>query len=210
MDLTYKLILLCNNHAKEGNLRSLQRIHRHHLITCNREGANQAARCGHLFILEWLEKQKVSCNSDGVYFVCISGRLDILKWLHSEDRIINYNILNDESCSINAAMTGQIHIIQWLYELMQLHNTMHIATYTANAAACNGHLHILQWLEKRNPPISCNTIGANQAARNGHLHVLKWLFDDDRITRVCCTTKKGAIFGNHKEIITWLKETCKL
>jgi hypothetical protein len=130
---------------------------------------------------------------------------------------------------INAADSGQLHILQWMRE--QQPPCPWDDHWTCTNAASSGYLHILQWLREQQPPCPWSHWTFTNAASEGHLHVLQWLREqqppypcwmiiDTRHDDTChlhtlghfsmscggCVLQKSCIEGNdHKEVVEWLQ-----
>jgi len=74
--------------------------------------ANQAARNGHLHILQWLQEEKGVEFDDGeLYSEAIEyGQLNVMKWLR-EQEVPFY-----DWTFMNAAEEGNLNILKWLHD----------------------------------------------------------------------------------------------
>ena len=75
-----------------------------------REGANLAARAGHLHVLEWLEKRDILPDEGGADEAAREGHLHVLEWLAQR------NILPAVRSANRAAREGNLDVLNWLAE----------------------------------------------------------------------------------------------
>ena len=102
-------------------------------IIAERNAANNAARNGHIDILDWLESR--GALPDNQYESFGAGNIDTLLWLQDRGINLNYYIAN------NAAMDGNIDVLFWLEDRNILPD--HIG---ANYAVHSGYPNIILWL----------------------------------------------------------------
>merc|ERR1712216_1082493 len=98
--------------------------------------ANDAAKGGHLEILQWLKAQKrFKLDSSFVFSACDGGYFEMLKWLSSEGCP-----WSEFACSF-AAYGGHLEILKWLRS-----EGCPWDEETCEWAAEEGHLEVLKWL----------------------------------------------------------------
>jgi hypothetical protein len=152
------------------------------LISCGLKFDNvmkEAAKGGHLDILNWLRSQNPPYPWYGniLYEAAEDGNLDVLKWICSQD------ILSSDEIS------------GWDEE-------------TTAKAAKGGHLKTLQWLRSENPPCDWNIFTSIEAAEGGHLEILKWVKEQQPYFCIepCTSICRYAAKGGHLEILKWARQ----
>lgn len=138
-----------------------------------------------LLQIAYNEKYESMLNYDQFIYNCtINGYLDIIYWTGFSKKIClnaitngHLNILMATKLELfsyfyklklhnQAAMTGQLQILQWLHSKEPCNKTI------CFMAAKHGQLHILQWLRFVGVPWDENI--CSTAAYNGHLHIIQW------------------------------------
>jgi len=109
------------------------------------------------------------------------GHLDMVKWLVGEG-FVSIVHLDERECTIlhHAAMCGHLHIVQWLQNMISVHETT-VDKYTALLCAARfGHLAVVQWLVLHGGSFlgdqdskGCGAL--HLAASTGALDVVQWL-----------------------------------
>jgi len=142
-----------------------------------------AARYGHLDVMEWAHEQGYSAvwtqryDHDwwGSCRICQKaaeyGQLLALQWLRK-----NGCDWNDGTCYY-AAGNGHLSCLQWARK-----NGCDWDYYTCEYAASNGHLSCLQWARENGcdwNQITC----MSAAAHNGHLNILQWARENGSAAR---------------------------
>ncbi|OWZ20145.1 hypothetical protein PHMEG_0005485 [Phytophthora megakarya] len=157
----------------------------------------QAAKNGHLQVLQWLfnHHDHVFWGGDEMYFAVGNNRLQVAKFLHeyttppSDDRF-----LIDE-----AARHGDLDMMQWLHTERGDRLTYEGVT---RAVDC-GFLEAVKWMKDTFPrDVRINEIKMDNAAANGHLDMVKWLHTQ----QAWCTKQAMNPANGHLNMVQWLHE----
>ena len=152
----------------------------------------EAARYGHLDILQWLKSQGYEWNQWTLSEAAKHGHFEIVIYLYENGCQWNFGTLP------YAAAGGHFEIILYLHE-----KGCPLDSWTFANAVVNGNLEILHWLHDRNCPT--DSTACEHAAKNGRLDILKWL----RL-EVNCPWNEGAcieaVQNKHFEILKWLHD----
>ncbi len=128
---------------------------------------NEAARGGHLKVLQWARNQYFPCNTREI--CCLAargGHLEVLQWATSLGFPCNA-LLTVLTCA-HAAGGGHLEVLQWLRSQGCRWNRL-----TCAFAAEGGHLEVLQWALSQD--CLWNQRQCVQAAKDGgHLEVWQW------------------------------------
>ncbi|GBF93561.1 hypothetical protein Rsub_06281 [Raphidocelis subcapitata] len=129
----------------------------------------QAARSGHLAVLQWLRAQQPPCHWDSVTCTDAAGdgHLAVLQWLRAQQPPCPWS---DLTCR-EAAQGGHLAVLQWARAQQP---PCPWNKETCGAAAQGGHLAVLQWLRAQQPPCPWDEWTCRAAAQGGHLAVLQW------------------------------------
>jgi len=148
---------------------------------------NTFAKYGVLESCKWARKNGCSWNKWTCAEAAKYGHLHVLQWLRDPARSADgkqnntacpWNVL---TCA-NTALNGYLHVLQWAWDPTNSADGT-VSPWDAGtcaAAAGNGHLHVLQWV--RDPANSADgTVcpwdkwTCQRVALKGHLDVLQWL-----------------------------------
>lgn len=135
----------------------------------------EAARCGHLSILQWLSRWHPLVvvgddnddndeDDDVAAEAAEAGHLDIVKWLHEHRHAAG------AWSHQHVARIGDLDMVRWLC-------AQGIPEIDAlfDGAARGGHLHVIEWLHEHAPDHRHYESACTYAAAGGHLGVLQWL-----------------------------------
>jgi hypothetical protein len=156
-----------------------------------------AARFGHLKLLQWLHKQGCPWNcrtrSDEVPRKDDATEEPSMK----QFRLAPFPWSEQTCC--NAAKFGHFKLLKWLRE-----QGCRWSHRTFSDAATFGNIEMLEWLYQMKCPWDSETFTA--AARFGHFDVLKWLHEHQ------CPwdehTFTAAVRTGNLEMVEWLHENC--
>eukprot|EP01041_Mallomonas_annulata_P009823 gene9823-20430_t len=182
-----------------------------YLRTCT----ENAAKNGHIEILEWLRLQDSPCPLDvrTCSEASIGGQLGVLKWLRAQNPPSPWS---EKACT-EAASKGHLDILKWLRlqdppcrwsedtcagAASEGHLNILIADACAQAAS-ERHLDELQWLRSEDLPYewSADTFGSEEMVV---LDVLKWLRTQDPPCPWNEWTWLYASYKGHREVLKWL------
>lgn len=133
----------------------------------------EAAKVGHLHVVQWLHMQKGVYLTD-VYMTAAmeNGQLDVAEWLFER-----YSGGWREQTTNTAIRHGQLKALQWLH-------TRGIARYGQHAmrlAAQHGHLEIVRWIRSHvDRTVWWSADPFFLAVNGGHLDIAQWMFENDR------------------------------
>ena len=161
---------------------------------------HQAAKCGHVVVLEWLREHagyafsRLTCAG-----AAMGGQLLTLKWLHSQGCPWDHLTCN------NAAKGGHMRLLQWA-----VINNAPTNSNTCVAAAEGGQLDILKWMAK--PMLALNNIyvlipaipnksTADMAAQKGNVEMLQWLWEEG--CEVDSHSLRYAVENDNIECLEW-------
>jgi hypothetical protein len=97
----------------------------------------QAARAGHLEVLQWLcAEGQCRLWSRASKVAATLGHLRVLEWM------VDTAGLPAESMAAPAARAGQLHVLQWLVPRQAQPNP---GMFVRCQAVCGGQVHVLQW-----------------------------------------------------------------
>lgn len=164
--------------ASNGSLEALQWAHqqypsKEYPAAIRDDVFNEAAKNGHLPILEYLStvNTSYSCDEFTVGAAAKAGHLHVLKWFKDKypdhSRPCWYVRISD-----GAALSGHFHIIKWLKEIGV---PPPWDPKTCAYSAGGGHLEILRWLRMLEPPCPWNHETCFAAVLKGRMDVLEWL-----------------------------------
>lgn len=163
-----------NNIARGGNLEMLMDLYAHEAIQCTSSGLVDAARCGHVKVVEFLvqqgtfsETEKVSAAESAAF----RGRWEVLRYFESIGIRCTSRAADQVAEDwMSSSLPERLDTLKRLNE-----HGIQATSGGANGAARCGHLDILQYLHACG--IYATEEGANSAAWNGHLEVLKYLHE---------------------------------
>ena len=143
----------CNLAALKGDLEILK-ILRNQNPPCpweTWECMGEAARGGHIDVMEWIYIQDPSWKSYGCAGreAAIGGHIDVLEWICSK----TYEPFWDEHTFTYAVMGGHIKVLEWL---RKRDPPCPWSDAIAITAAIYGNVKVLQWLRIQKPSCSWN------------------------------------------------------
>jgi len=185
--------------AKHGYLKLLQ----HYARWFSREDlideiSADAARHGHLPVLQWIDGFTGSFNAQCVFYAAVGGHENVLTWMRSRCNR-NWNRLEADAW-VGLAAGGHLHILE---KLVYQPNDM-IRGLDVTLAAKGGHLDVVQWLyaQKRFPSSDCAVMF--NAATSGSLPLVQWLHSvmrDPWNKRIC-----GVLaLDNNLALLQWVR-----
>jgi hypothetical protein len=130
----------------------------------DKETCRNAAKFGHLKLLQWLHKQGCPWNDETFSSAAHSGNMKMMEWLY--ERKCPW----DKWTYRSAAESGSLDVLKWLYE-----KKCPLSRDTMSSAARFGNIEMLElgWLRQMKYDWGKSTFYG--AARSGNLDVLKWL-----------------------------------
>ncbi|KAF4135599.1 Ankyrin repeats domain-containing protein [Phytophthora infestans] len=187
----------------------------------------EAAKNGHLLVLQWLftHHDHVYWGGDEMYCAVANNHLDVAKFLHE----FTAPPPDDMFLIDEAARHGDLEMMQWLHsergDQLTYEGVMRavdlgyldavqwmMATFSESVvikdvrmenAAANGHLEMIKWLHWHQA--WCTKQAINRAAGNGHLEMVKGL--DEQRSEGCTTDAMDLAASNgHLEVVKWLHE----
>lgn len=123
----------------------------------------------------------------------VNGSFNEAKYIHAHFKV-PFNSSWDHHV---AALGGSIDMLKWLKEIK-----CPGSAFVCSSAAENGHLHVINWAYRNRYELDRSTV-SYVAAKNGYLPILKWLYKHNQLDPVGF---KGAILGNKREVLIWLKK----
>lgn len=103
-------------------------------------------------------------------YALLGGQLEVAQWLHQKNGIVNAKASDLQ----NAALNGQVEMIAWALETLELDDKQGLGS-VIDAAAGAGHLNVIQMIHEHYVGGKCSTMAMDKAAQHGHLDVVKWL-----------------------------------
>eukprot|EP00611_Tribonema_gayanum_P006519 TRINITY_DN1578_c2_g1_i4.p1 TRINITY_DN1578_c2_g1~~TRINITY_DN1578_c2_g1_i4.p1 ORF type:complete len:319 (-),score=42.39 TRINITY_DN1578_c2_g1_i4:14-889(-) len=147
---------------RSGDFRAARLLYIVYGLPLQAEHAEQAARRGHLRLLQWLRQKGCPWGDDTCSSAAEGGHLELLQWTRA-----NGCPWTAWTCAA-AASGGHLGVLQWARA-----NGCPWDSDTCSLAAAKGHLHVLQWA--RGQGCRWDTRTTTCAARDGHLETLQWL-----------------------------------
>eukprot|EP01084_Bolivina_argentea_P298700 514779_1 len=158
------------------------------------QNANQAARLGHLSLLQHMDAvNNVHFSSTSLSLAAAGGSIQVVKWLHEVKKV---PILVDALDL--AAEGGHLPLVQFL--------TLLKAKCTIDAvdrASAQGHAHVVRWLLE-NRPEGCSHKAFDAAALHGYRNVLDVLLEHRAPFSVA--SYEGAASAGHIDVVQWLRD----
>lgn len=139
----------------------------------------EAARNGHLHLLEWAHSKGASLHSDICEEAAAGGHLCVLQWARSRNCPWKSPLV-----LIAAASAGHLSILEWCLE-----NSAEWSSQVSSAAARNGHFPVVRWLSQNGCPLDEKMI-FECAASHGDLDTIKWITNERSFA---CTTRVLAL-----------------
>ena len=149
---------------------------------------SDAARAGHLHVLQWLLANGCEWNIYVMSDAASNGHLDVMKWAHELGAPIS------SLTWLNAAQHGHLHVLKWAQEKGFLLND----NILAMSAVC-GNIEMMKWLIELGFKMSAEVI--RNAASNGRLEAVKWLREMG-----CPWTGETRAYARrqgHSEVLKW-------
>ena len=160
-----------------GNLNVLEWLHKNG-CRGDSNSINMAIDSGYIDVAKWLIEEGYEVDPMAIVNAISINNLDFAKWLY--DIVNNFDITTMETAVAIAVETGNMEIMEWLYE-----NNC-ILTYASYIEACRGNnMQIMNWLYKKNCPFDLEV--CNFAAEIGNLKYVEmvvWNWDV-RGTKMC-------------------------
>jgi ankyrin repeat protein len=153
--------------AKYGQIKVFEYGIKNRLTWDDRGVAASAAKCGHIYVLEWMRQHgaKDFAFQDCAQKAAECGKLSVLEWLQRQQLPIE----DMESCFCNAANNGHTNVLDWLLH----HDGFHLYRNLMDSAARFGHIKLMKIALERG--VQMNTKTCAIAAFNGRLNALQWL-----------------------------------
>ncbi|WZN59355.1 ankyrin repeat protein [Chloropicon roscoffensis] len=164
------------------------------------DAVEQAAKGGHLEVVQWLRQNGCPWNSTTCYLAAKGGHLDVLKWLRDQDPPCPWN---EETCTY-AAEGGHLEVLKFL---RAQNPPCPWDEETCRWAARNGHLDVLKWARSQDPPCPWDRETCDYAALRGNLDVLKFVRGQDPPcpwSRDECR-RRASIYGR-QHVIDWIDQ----
>ena len=180
--------------ARHGCLHALLWGH-HHMLRWDKETPNQAARHGHLEVLERVHKAGCPAHMNEVaHEAVLGGHMNVLEWIgfwHSQ--VFRNHLMTQTACEY-----GHLEVLKWLRSHRCPWNT-----YCLASAAKNGHMAILEWAPHNGATVSLSGDEIANAAKNGHLHAIIWMRERgwNLDARACA----NAADGGYLEVLQYLR-----
>lgn len=172
------------------------------------EALADAARVGHLDVIQWLHDHGYLQDEAKVTAVLVGGAVDggqqhVLDWAHQ----VYDHVLDSRRraklrfCADDAARNGHMELLPFLGNNKAFYR---FTTGAMDAAAANGHLQVVQWLHGETDS-ACTKAAMDQAATNGHLCIVHFLHAQ---RKEGCTKAAvdGAARNGHLEVVRFLLE----
>ena len=158
----------CINAINTGRLDILQKAFDDgRLPTNNITLCEQAARKGHLHILQWLRAHNCKWDEWTCNRAVLHGHFHILQWAHDN----GCPWWKDEMCC-RVVDSGNLNILKWL----RIKGCPWNEDVCSNAAWF-GNLTILKWAHENGCPWNRRTY--TNALKNKHWHIVKWLLENN-------------------------------
>ncbi|KAL3674861.1 hypothetical protein V7S43_000787 [Phytophthora oleae] len=127
---------------------------------------DEAAKGGHLTVVQWLHENLRDCYSGrAMSWAASNGHLEVMKWLLSNRQDLCVNYAMDF-----AAANGHLNVVKWLHNNCREGCT----TWAMDGAATNGHLEVVHWLNSTRKE-GCTKAAIDGAAANGHIDVVQFI-----------------------------------
>lgn len=127
---------------ESGNLEIIKYIHETKMYRLYDWYYDNAARFGHLNVLQYFIEQKCPISKEITIYATLGNHLNIIKYMNDIMPNDFNNITNADMCTI-AALMGHFDLLKWLHQNNYCWNEN-----TCCAAALGGHLEILKYLHE--------------------------------------------------------------
>ncbi|EQC27549.1 hypothetical protein SDRG_14606 [Saprolegnia diclina VS20] len=214
--------------ACNGDITSLELLHKSRLRVGSTRAIEYAGYCGHLHVLHWLHAhRRDGCTEDAMTLAALAGRWDVVRWLHED-----YGLCRTHAALATAAYAGHLAIVKYLLDVPTGGADNHTdkpddssryitvmpalcggaefdyfkgsATYWA---ATQGHLEIVELLVARGHPVPPTAM--SEAVSSGHLHVVRYLHEG--FGHICTYYRSllSAVEGRHIDTVAYvLQKRC--
>lgn len=201
--------------AAIGNLGALQRFRDSGRVLWSRSAVDLAAAHGHLAVVEFFWKVRVSGTTDAIDDAALNGHAAVVAFLlahyhmpvndptlgrvvarsPTQESYAREGCTSDAMC--NAALNGHLEIVRMLDV-----NGARCRSDAMDCAAAGGHLDVVAYLDQHRTE-GCTTDAMDDAASRGHYDVVVYL---DTHRREGCTTKAmdGAADAGRLDIVSYL------
>ncbi|EQC32473.1 hypothetical protein SDRG_09800 [Saprolegnia diclina VS20] len=185
--------------ALNGDLTSLELLHKSRLRVGSRNAIVYAAYRGHMHVLDWLNKnRRDGCGKDAMVLAIARGHNDVVRWLHEV-----YGLWRTHAALATAAYIGHMTMVTYLLDIptggadnwtdktgecsravaslpqrdgyLGNSGVDYVSGSPAHWAANQGHLEVLQLLVARGYELPPRAI--DQAVENGHVDVVRYLHE---------------------------------
>ncbi|KAL6059952.1 Ankyrin repeat domain-containing protein [Balamuthia mandrillaris] len=147
----------------------------------------EAARGGHLAVLQWAyrsvpEHQRLGVYEETCWTAAVAGHIHVLRWV-ANDLDDLAQVLHGRTVAC-AASGGQLGVFRWMKEQAEEHQRKHqgeklevsMVLLTRHAAR-KGHLHVLRWaVEENGYDLTKDDYLYSCAAQGGRLDVVEWMY----------------------------------
>jgi len=183
-----------------GHLEMLQWMH--NIVGCVSadQVLQEAARYGHMHVIEWVlpmvEIPLSEMNSFHLIEAAMDGgHIDITEFLISKCRLR----LGSGAIAATICSCGQMELVSSLYD----NGAEGCTSASIDYATINGNLDVVQWLHSKG--FGCSTNAMDSAAENGHLAVVQFLHEN-RLEGCTSAAFKAAVDNDHLDVAQYLFE----
>lgn len=128
-------------------------------------------RYGYLDLLKWLHYRNLTEYTYSIDLAAKIRNYEMLEWLNKIDNLNNYVLMCSSSSMDDAAIDGDLKLVEWLYN-----NRKEKFTEVAiNYASKNGHFEIVKFLVDRYFDYTMEAL--EFACEEGHLNILNYLYN---------------------------------
>jgi len=196
---------ICHRAAKGGQLEVLKWLRASTPLQANRKSRRVAAQKGQAY-QEAIQNPPCPWNGNTCIEAARHGHLEVLQWLRAQDPPCPWGEVERFSGFVTAATAaakgGHLHVLQWA---RAQDPPCPWDVKTCSQAATGGHLHVLQWLRAQDPPCDWDIKTCAKAAEGGHFEVLRWLRAQDPPCPWDEWTCSAAARGGHVNVLQWLR-----
>jgi hypothetical protein len=158
---------------------------------------NTCIKYGYLDLLKWLHDRNLTEYTYSIDLAAKNKNYEMLEWLNKIDTKNNYVMMCSTSAMDDAAIDGDLKLVEWLYN-----NRNEGCTESAiNYASKYGHFEIVKFLVDRNFNYSINAL--EFACEEGHLNILNYLYYRklDKLNKKCIF---NCIKNTHLHILEYI------